>query len=249
MAQNKPFKRTCRQFTGGSYTEGGRWRYVLHQEFAKDPEHYVRAFTIIQKDLIDLFDYIEPADTNLACYSYRIHALFMRTCIEVEANCKAILSENGYSKPGDLNMEDYKKLDSTHRLSSYRVRFPVWRGGKHTLEPYVSWASKAALPWYKAYHAAKHDRHDEFRQANFGNLLDAVSGLVAILSAQFNTWDFSPSPPGLALDGISDIPGFDSAIGAYFQVHFPDDWPDADRYNFDWDTLKATASPFQSLTF
>jgi hypothetical protein len=92
--------------------------YIMHPAFAKEPQHYIRAFELIQEDLLDLFDYIEPADVNLHCYSYRIHALHLRTCIEVEANCKAILKENGYPTGSDWNMRDYKKLEKTHHLSS-----------------------------------------------------------------------------------------------------------------------------------
>jgi hypothetical protein len=54
--------------------------------------------------------YVEPADKNLECYSYRIHALLLRACIELEANCKAILKENGYSKGGNWKIDDYKKI-------------------------------------------------------------------------------------------------------------------------------------------
>jgi hypothetical protein len=37
----------------------------MHPKFAVDPHHYVRAFLVLQKDLLELFDYIEPADKNL----------------------------------------------------------------------------------------------------------------------------------------------------------------------------------------
>ena len=40
------------------------------------------------------------------------------------------------------------------------------------------------------YNAAKHDRHKQFKEANFGNLIDAVAGLVALLSSQFGDYDF-----------------------------------------------------------
>jgi hypothetical protein len=46
--------------------------YVYHPKFAVAPEQYVRAFELIQKDLIELFDYVAPSDINLVCYSYRI---------------------------------------------------------------------------------------------------------------------------------------------------------------------------------
>ncbi|TDU64518.1 hypothetical protein EI77_03968 [Prosthecobacter fusiformis] len=99
MGFTRPYKRTCRQFVGGSYAEGGRAEYIQDERYAEVPGHYVRAFLIILKDLQELFDFIEPDDENLACYSYRIHALLLRTCVEVEANCVAILKENGYPKP------------------------------------------------------------------------------------------------------------------------------------------------------
>jgi hypothetical protein len=250
MPHIAPFRRTCRQFVDGTYANSGKWMYILHPKFAQDPEHYVRAFTLIQKDLFDLFDYIEPSDTNLACYSYRIHALHMRTCIEIEANFKAILRENGYSRSGDWNMNDYKKLEATHLLSAYGIKFPVWQGTANTHMPFAPWASGGTLPWYQAYNEAKHDRHDKFCQANFGNLLDATGGLVVILSAQFYTHDFSPSRPNLALSGFGGPPsGYEEAIGGYFHVKFPTTWPSAEQYAFDWQLLGQNADPFQSLTF
>ena len=122
MSITKPFRRTCRELADGSYERSGNGRYVKHPRFAVAPEQYVRAFLLIQKDLQELFDYVEPADKNLGCYSYRIHELHMRTCIEVEANWKAILTENGYVRGGDWNMGDYKKIEKTHRLSGYQVK-------------------------------------------------------------------------------------------------------------------------------
>jgi len=66
MPVSKPYRRTIRQFIDHHYAEGGRWKYIRHPRFATEPEHYVRAFAIIQKDLLELFDFVEPADTNLS---------------------------------------------------------------------------------------------------------------------------------------------------------------------------------------
>lgn len=224
--------------------------YVLHPRFANEPEHYVRAFVLIQDDLQEIFEYVEPADANLSCYSYRIHALHMRTCIEIEANLKAILAENDYSGPGRWNMSDYIKLEQTHQLSAYECKFPVWKGAQHTRKPFAPWSAGAALNWYQAYNAAKHDRHDEFSQANMNNLLDAIGGLAALLSSQFHTWDFSPAAPGLTLSGIGGPPqGFESAIGGYLSVKFPTVWSSADQYDFDWQSIGGDPDPFDTLTF
>jgi hypothetical protein len=242
MPQIGPFRRTCRQFVDGTYSNG---QYISHPKFALDPEHYVRAFTLIQKDLFELFDYIEPSDTNLSCYSYRIHELHMRTCIEIEANFKAILRENGYSRSGDWNMKDYKKLEATHLLSAYEVKFPVWHGAASSRTPFAPWATGGGLDWYQAYNDAKHDRHDKFSRASFGNLLEAICGLVVILSAQFHTEDFSKSGGAIVWGGPPA--GYNNAIGDYFLVKFPTTWPTADRYDFDWQSLSQNADPFQTL--
>lgn len=109
---------------------------MLHPQFANSPGHDVRAFLLILKDLQELFDYVEPGDENLPCYSYRIHALLLRSCIEVEANCKAILKENGYTKASDMNMGDYKKVNTTHHLSSYEIKIPHWNGAKGIRTPF-----------------------------------------------------------------------------------------------------------------
>jgi hypothetical protein len=244
MSVTKPFRPTCRQFVDGGY--GGAANYIEDQRFANDARQYVRAYRVIQKDLLELFDYVEPADLNRNCYSYRIHELLMRTCIEVEANCKAILTDNGYAKPSNWNIDDYKKLNRTHRLHSYEVKFPIWDGNKSVRRPYSAWARRGGkLTWYRAYNQTKHDRHKQFKEANFHNLLDAVSGLVVLLSSQFHTHDFLPLAP-LVGDRPDD---YEVAIGEYFLVKFPRDWPIKDRYSFDWEKIKNDADPFWSLKF
>jgi hypothetical protein len=231
---------------------------MTHPKFARSPEHYVRAFLILLKDLQELFDYIEPAAKNLGCYSYRIHSLLLRACIEVEANCKAILKENGYGRlgqksgkrsgkgPDDWNMHDYKKIERTHLLSRYDVKVPHWSGAGATRLPFGARASDGCLPWYNAYNTTKHDRHSRFEEATFEHLIDACCGLLVLLSAQFHTNDFSPGNTLLATEASVD--GMESGIGGYFRVRFPD-WPIDLRYEFDWETLKSETDPFQTIDY
>jgi hypothetical protein len=260
MPVTQPYYRTCRQFSDGHYAHDGKARYIADSRFAKDGEHYVRALTLLQKDLQELFDFVEPDDKNKDCYSYRIHELHMRAAIEVEANCKAILAENSYVKldpktgkpalkrngdPADWNMGDFKKLERTHLLSNYEVRLPVWKGPNQVRQPFKGWVTDGALPWWDAYNAAKHDRHEKFAEANFTMLIDAICALVAVLSAQFHTHDFSPGAIFLSW-GSGRPAGYKTAIGDYFLVKFPA-WSAADQYDFKWDP--AAPGTFQKLTF
>jgi hypothetical protein len=140
MPINRPYRRTCRPFKDGRYASV----FTEHPQYAQSPEHYVRACLLLLKDLRDLFDYVEPADKNLGYYSYRIHSLLLRACVEVEANCKALLKENGYSKKnkkGDplwLRMDDDAKIERSHRLSDYQVKVPQWSGVQNIRTPLVT---------------------------------------------------------------------------------------------------------------
>ncbi|MBX3002498.1 MAG: hypothetical protein KF828_00990 [Anaerolineales bacterium] len=244
----RPYHRICRQFVDGRYTEGGRWQYITHPKYADSPHQFVNAFNLLQKDLLELFDYIEPADRNLMCYSYRIQELLLRTCIEIESNFKAIFSENLYQNKRNMNMtHDYRKIDISHRLSSYQVKLPYWQGVKQIRTPFSYWATAQPLKWYQDYNATKHNRHKSFERASFSSLIEAMCGLVVVLSAQFHTEDFSPREPYLALEGYGD--GLDSAIGGYFRVKFPEDWPEDERYAFDWQELKNLSDPFDRFDY
>lgn len=254
MTVPKPFPRTYRMFEDGTYSNGGEDRYIYHPKFADEPLQHIRAFNLIQKDIIDLFDYVEPANTNENCFSFRIHSLILRLCVEFEDNAKAILQENGFTKLDKsgkqirMNILDYKKLESTHFLSSYEVRLPNWSGYHADRLPFKDWKDgKDSLGWFEAYNDSKHDRRHKFNQANFSNLIDAYTGLLVLLTAQFGLNDFSPGPAVLALEGSED--GFENPIGGYLRVKLPKAIPINERYSFRWEELKNDPNPFDKIDF
>lgn len=125
MSIDKPFPRTWRP-----YIMSAAIGYMRDLGYAKSPENYIRAFNLIEKDMSDLFYFIEPDEININTYSHRIHELFMRTCIEIEANLKAIMTENGAIEPDrGFNMSHYRKIEKTHKLSEYEVTIVEWTGG------------------------------------------------------------------------------------------------------------------------
>ena len=257
MSQLKPFHRNYRKIKTSFNSGYSDWAYIVDRDYAQSPEHYTRALSIIQSDLIKLFEFIEPSDTNFETYSYRIHELFMRTCIEIEANFKAILKENIFNPTNEKgkprkedwwNIKDYKKINKTHHLSSYKVILPIWSGKNSIFTPFKEWDDGKTLSWYQAYNKSKYDRHNEFKQANFKNLLTSISGLVVILSSQFRTEDFFP---GQSLVGVESNSYFETepAIGGFFHIEFPSDWTDEEIYDFDWSVLRKEKSKFEKIDF
>jgi hypothetical protein len=248
MAVTKPYYRTARQFADDSYTRGGRSQYIQHSSYADEPSNYVRAFLLLQKDLQTLFEYIEPADQNLSAYSFRTHELLLRTCIEIEANFKAILRTNTYSQTSrNWNMTDYVKVDKSHYLSDYTVKMPYWSGGSDIRTPFADWKNGHRLTWYQAYNVSKHDRAQELKAATFNDVIDAFCGLSALLTAQFLFYDFGPANGTLTVEGIGD--GYEEGIGQYLRLKYPSNVPPVDRYDFKWEDLRNTSDPFQRFNY
>jgi hypothetical protein len=209
---------------------------------------YARGFLLLEKDIGELFEFIEPSDQNCCCYSFRIHELLLRACVEVEANCTAILKENSYEKSRSLNMRDYKKINASHHLSSFDVQLPRWQGRKKIRKPFEMWGSGRSLPWWQAYNETKHDRRMGFAKATFDHLIDAACGVVTILYAQFSTVQYDNL---LTVNDLS--PEFHMAIGRYFAVRFPNDWPEEQRYTFstsEWhEYVSNEENPFQDFPY
>lgn len=254
MAVGKPYYLTVRQFASGNYAGNQQDGYILHSSYSTTPQNYLRAFEILQKDLIALFESVEPADRNLQTYSFRTHELLMRACMELEANFKAILKANTYSKnPSKLNIADYFKIDKSHFLSDYEVKLPYWTGNRSVWKPFESWRTNVTttsphkLTWYQAYNAAKHDRAGALVQANLENLLCAITGLEVVLSAQYYVHDFGPINY-LIRPNYSD--GFEPALGGYFSIKFPQNMPQTERYDFAWSVLQQQgAQAFQKFDY
>jgi hypothetical protein len=249
MTIAKPYHRNYRAMKpDGPNASYSSEAYISDDDYARSAAHYVRAFLIIQKDLEDIFEYVEPSSESLETYSYRIHGLLMRACIEVEANLKAILTENTYSKhAGKLTMVDYKKVDVTHHLSSYEVSLPIWNGPQRILKPFGTWPN-GPLDWYQAYNASKHDRQDAFKKANVRHLIDAVAGLLVVLSSQFCTRDFSAGETLWVSVGGS-AHSLKPAIGSLFRITFPTNWTDEEMYGFDWTSLAGRLDRFAKIDY
>ncbi len=261
MSFDRPFHRNYRPVKKGHNSGYSDWAYIVDHHYSDHPEHYTRAFAILQKDIIGLFEYIEPSDINLVTYSFRIHELLVRTCIEVEANFKAILRENTFNpvfrngpKQGqprpekNWNINDFKIVNKTHHLDDYSIIFPHWHGIKNERFPFRQWKNNEPLTWYQAYNKCKHDRLHNFEQASLGNLLDAFSGLCVLLSSQFRTESFSTGSDSLAVN-TDNYYGGGFGIGGFLIVDFPSDWTEDEMYEFDWDKLKKEGNRFRKIDY
>ena len=258
MSLNKPYKRTIRPFKNNSYKENGNWQYLIVKDFANNPDHYVRSFLLIQEEVLKLFEFIEPADTNLPTFSLKIQQLIIKICIEIEANFTAILKENSYKFKNNWNMKNsYCLLEFSHKLSQYSVKFPLWHGMESIYSPFRNWKNYpnsdwSELSWYQKFNKFKHDRHSNFQGANFETLLNSFSALAIVLSSQFYDETYQTSSKSSSIGesySYNHEKDFVTGIGDYLKVKFPTNWLESEKYNFEWSELKFQEDQFEKINF
>ena len=62
--------------------------YVLDPRYARNAIDLIRGYHLLERELFRLFDFVEPADANLQCYSHQLYAILLRASTEFEANAK-----------------------------------------------------------------------------------------------------------------------------------------------------------------
>ena len=256
VAYAKPFYRNVRGVLPGPNAGYSGWAFIRDPDYALNPAHYTRALALILQDLREIFEYVEPSMEGESAFSYRIHALLMRTCIEIEANFKAIFAAHDFppSPRERLDIRQYRRIDVTHHLSSYEVELPIWNGPLRTWRPFEPWhefRGKAAprsgvpLSWYQAYNASKHNRQQEFRESNLGVLIEAIAALLVVVSSQFKSETFDAGADHLELESGP----YEPSIGGLFRIRYPDDWSDEEAYSFDWSKLKLQSDRFGRINY
>lgn len=251
MKLTQPYKRIIRPFSlQDDYVHGysDQRTYIADDRYANDRFEIIRAYHILEKDMISLFEYIEPTDANLSTYSYRTYELFLRASTEFELNAKKILMANGYSKTGNWNVTDYYKINAATRLSEYRLFINIWGNGKKEINPFIEWSSTHSLIWYQDYNSVKHNRHEQFAKASLGNLLKAVSAVFSVIFAQFHMFLFTQYQPTMSYH--SDDESFElSSENTLFSIVLPMTWTNEEMYDFQWETLRQNSNPFRNFPF
>lgn len=147
----------------------------------------IRAYQAIQTSLDDLLYVVEPSTTNFASYGQKIRELLILACTEVEYLLLRVLIENGYKKKQSYSTADYINCLPILKLNEYSAILGQYPNLK-TFSPFSLWDTAQptrSLEWYDAYNSVKHNRGGNLKNANFKNLLDAISAIHILIEAQY----------------------------------------------------------------
>ena len=155
-------------------------------ENLRDYNNYIRQLELILDELFDIFKVVSPHSRNMKVFGNAIRNVLILSCTEVDSLMKSVLNGNGYivDRP---NMNDYRQLITPMKLSDYTLSFRyINEVGGNT--PFGEWEPKEnskSPSWYKAYNDVKHDRINNFKEANLRNAIEATLGYATMLIATY----------------------------------------------------------------
>lgn len=131
-------------------------------------------------DLDRLSRYVELAEDNYATYSTELTRILLAAGSEVDVvaklHCARVTPD---ATPSTIVDYGNILLPAYPGVTSVEVSIPRCRLG---FKPWSEWTTTDRPSWWGSYNKVKHERHTHFRQANLGNVLQAVAGLCVLVS-------------------------------------------------------------------
>lgn len=133
----------------------------------------------LENSLKEISDYIAIHKNNDKSYSFKNMQLYFAVCTDIDSILKHIRS--------NLNLKPIRQLNMGHHREMLLEHFPIIgqvkvfldiSNEKRTLQPFKLLPDKEeSFEWWSAYNDVKHQRPENFYQANIKNLLNALAAL------------------------------------------------------------------------
>ena len=154
-------------------------------------QFFWNAYKRLEKEVLVLSEDIHFSDDQLEVYSSKIGDLLVRTAIEVESLSKVLYFANGGTMPTDRDLyfdtDCMKLLEDKWLLSKKAIfmssPFFYFKNEENlTLKPLHKAFKRgtSSSKWQQAYQAVKHDRINNLKRGNIGNLLFALGALYIL---------------------------------------------------------------------
>jgi hypothetical protein len=153
---------------------------VIHQRVNNVHWNYLLA---LDADTAVVARYVEFNPANYNTYSIELARLLMAAAAEVDVVAKIACSRvNPATTAGNIEEYRLELVPARPNLPGYPIQ--INRFGLD-FEPWINWSTGTHPDWWRAYNAVKHERNNEYAQANLKNALNAVAGLYVMLIYAF----------------------------------------------------------------
>lgn len=250
-----PYFRIYRPFSENVNIDNPLLYYAEDERYCKERKQLIRMYKMLQAQVIDTFQYVEPVEANKSVYSLRYHQLYLNICAEIETNFRGILKANGYGRGNEKSWnikDDFFKTNSALKLHGYKLEsfFYEISNCSGANQPFERWSNSYELTWYQDHNSVKHNRTTDYHNASLLNVVTALAGLYILLYSQFGILVDTITSYGimtLVISGNSFLTLETNNMGYNF-IQKPT-WGEQEKYGFEWDTIKTNDSPFQKFAF
>lgn len=159
------------------------------------PNLYWPVYMNLEKEFLELAEYIHFSDDQISTYSMHIADLIIRCAIEIEAISKELyellggnmapVDNNGnprdlYFDTDCLDLLEQKWLISKKEITVSATNFYFENESNKVLTPLVKCNVRGKGKWKCAYQAVKHNRIKSLKKATIENLLHAMGALYIL---------------------------------------------------------------------
>jgi hypothetical protein len=143
-----------------------------------DRWHY---FLSLEKDFVRTIDFVELNAANAKAYSNEYAKLLLLIGSEVDVTAKMLCQKVAAGQTA-YNIDDWRKIITTTFKDSHSIEIDIPRY-LMKVQPWLTWGQSVprSPDWWKAYNNVKHERNNNFADANQKNVTEALCGLLALL--------------------------------------------------------------------
>jgi hypothetical protein len=177
-------------------------------------------FEVIDEDLQAFSRQVEFAPANFPTYSVTLLRLYLSICSEIDVVAKLLCQRVGAALPDRPNMDHYRQALKVQYPNLSTLKITV-RPMAYEILPWQAWEQDKTPDWWQKHQLVKHQRHQNFSDANLGNVLHAAAGLLVFLiywhKADLWALKIMPALHTFDIEGIPRVGGF---VGDYLLKDF-----------------------------
>ncbi|CAI3548293.1 hypothetical protein [Clostridium neonatale] len=143
-------------------------------------EKYFQYYLVLEDDFIKTTKYVQLNIRNYKTFSIEYTKQYQAICSEIDVLCKEICNSLGTTAG---NFKEYTNviLGNFNDITSKIIN--VGLNTKINLEPFKDWSDDPnynSPKWWKEYNSVKHNRNENFENANLENVLNSLAGLYIL---------------------------------------------------------------------
>jgi len=146
----------------------------MYIDFKKPNKHW-NYYLAIEHDMLKTARYVEICEDNLKTYSIEYTRIIIAAASEVDVLLKQIYLALEFEKERP-NFDDYYHAikEKMPEFLSEPLYFEQYNIG---FEPFTEWENGSEPNWHKAFNNLKHNRTENYKDANLENALLSLSAL------------------------------------------------------------------------